>query len=163
MAPENSSSPLAEAPLPDSYDVFLSHNSRDKPVVREVDKLLRREGIRTWLDEKDILPGDVWEDELEVILGSIPVAVIFIGEHGMGRWERPETRVLLDEQAKRGVRLIPVLLPGAKEVSEHRFLGQFSWTDLRDGIAEEKLQRLVAGIRKGLARDSRGSELPGRS
>jgi hypothetical protein len=33
------------------YDVFFSHSSKDKPVVRELAKRLRQDGLRVWLDE----------------------------------------------------------------------------------------------------------------
>ena len=32
------------------YDVFLSHNSADKPAVEEVARRLVKEGIQPWLD-----------------------------------------------------------------------------------------------------------------
>jgi len=33
------------------YDVFLSHSSKDKPVVRELANRLKQDGLRVWLDE----------------------------------------------------------------------------------------------------------------
>ena len=40
------------------YDVFLSHNSKDKPVVRGLAERLRDDGLKVWLDEWIIKPGD---------------------------------------------------------------------------------------------------------
>ena len=40
------------------YDVFLSHNSQDKPRVRELAEGLRDAGLRVWFDEWVIKPGD---------------------------------------------------------------------------------------------------------
>jgi hypothetical protein len=34
-----------------TYDVFLSHNSRDKPRVRGLAEDLRAAGLRVWFDE----------------------------------------------------------------------------------------------------------------
>ncbi len=31
-----------------SYDVFLSHSAKDKPVVRAVAERLRKDGLRVW-------------------------------------------------------------------------------------------------------------------
>ncbi|MEY4352428.1 MAG: hypothetical protein RLZZ609_669 [Cyanobacteriota bacterium] len=42
---------------PFRYDVFLSHGSADKPVVRELAERLRAAGLRVWLDEWTIQPG----------------------------------------------------------------------------------------------------------
>ncbi|MGH7454367.1 MAG: toll/interleukin-1 receptor domain-containing protein [bacterium] len=41
------------------YDVFLSHSSKDKPVVRELANRLKHDGLRVWLDEWEIQPGDM--------------------------------------------------------------------------------------------------------
>jgi hypothetical protein len=41
------------------YDVFLSHSSEDKPVVRALAERLRTDGLRIWLDEWIIQPGDM--------------------------------------------------------------------------------------------------------
>jgi len=40
------------------YDVFLSHSSKDKAVVRALAERLRRDGLRVWFDEWEIQPGD---------------------------------------------------------------------------------------------------------
>jgi len=34
-----------------SYDVFLSHNAKDKPRVRRLAERLQRAGLRVWFDE----------------------------------------------------------------------------------------------------------------
>jgi nucleotide-binding universal stress UspA family protein len=41
-----------------NYDVFLSHSSKDKAVVRELAARLKKDGIRVWLDEEQIKAGD---------------------------------------------------------------------------------------------------------
>jgi hypothetical protein len=33
------------------YDVFLSYNSKDKPIVRDIAERLRRDGLKVWFDE----------------------------------------------------------------------------------------------------------------
>lgn len=42
-----------------AYDVFLSHSSKDKAVVRELAQRLKKDGQRVWLDEWVIRPGDM--------------------------------------------------------------------------------------------------------
>jgi TIR domain len=41
-----------------AYDVFLSHNSRNKPRVRKLAERLKNAGLRVWLDDWVIKPGD---------------------------------------------------------------------------------------------------------
>jgi formylglycine-generating enzyme required for sulfatase activity len=40
------------------FDVFLSHNARDKPRVRRLAERLKGAGLRVWFDEWVIRPGD---------------------------------------------------------------------------------------------------------
>ncbi len=47
-----------------TYDVFLSHSSKDKDTVREIAERLQADGLRVWFDEWEIRPG-----------GNIPVAI----------------------------------------------------------------------------------------
>jgi hypothetical protein len=36
------------------FDVFLSHNGKDKPAVRELKRRLSARGLAVWLDEDDV-------------------------------------------------------------------------------------------------------------
>ena len=40
------------------YDVFLSHNTKDKAVVRPLAERLRQDGLKVWFDEWVLKPGD---------------------------------------------------------------------------------------------------------
>ena len=46
-------------------NVFLSHNSRDKPAVRELVEALRERGLTVWLDMDELRPGMPWQPLLE--------------------------------------------------------------------------------------------------
>ena len=41
-----------------THDVFPSHSSKDKAIVRPLAERLRSDGLRVWLDEWTIKPGD---------------------------------------------------------------------------------------------------------
>ncbi|HEX2609572.1 MAG TPA: toll/interleukin-1 receptor domain-containing protein, partial [Gemmatimonadales bacterium] len=79
------------------FDVFLSHNSRDKPVVREICKTLRERGLRPWLDEEELIPGRDWQEALESILQAVPTAAVCVGGSGFGPWEDREMRAGLQQ------------------------------------------------------------------
>jgi hypothetical protein len=51
-----------------SYDVFLSHSSKDKAVVRPLAEKLRADGLRVWLDDWEIRPGDSVPAKIEEVL-----------------------------------------------------------------------------------------------
>ncbi|HSS48239.1 MAG TPA: toll/interleukin-1 receptor domain-containing protein [Thermoanaerobaculia bacterium] len=38
-----------------SFDVFLSHSSKDKPAVRKLAETLRARGLKVWLDEWELV------------------------------------------------------------------------------------------------------------
>jgi hypothetical protein len=40
------------------FDVFLSHSAKDNAVVRDVAARLQQDGVRVWLDDEQIKPGE---------------------------------------------------------------------------------------------------------
>lgn len=130
-----------------SYDVFLCHNSEDKPAVRRLRDQLVARGIRPFLDEQDLLPGDNWVDRLAGQLGSVPAVAVIIGPHGLGPVQRLEITQAIALLAHRKLRLIPVLVESAPRTLDGiPFLSSFTWVDLaKPGQGE--LERLVLAIR----------------
>lgn len=41
------------------YDVFLSHSSKDKDIVRPLAERLRADGLRVWFDEWEMQKAEV--------------------------------------------------------------------------------------------------------
>src|ERR1019366_1667770 len=54
------------------FDVFLSHSAKDKAVVRELAARLKQDGVRVWLDEEQIKPGDRIAAKIEAGLEHSP-------------------------------------------------------------------------------------------
>jgi hypothetical protein len=127
-------------------DVFLCHNSEDKPLVREISANLERLGVRTWLDNSALRPGDPWPELLEFQVQSVKSAAVFLGPHGVGKWQRVEINALLDEFVHRRCRIVPVLLPGTSDSVIPIFLRQFNWVDLRI-TGPEGMSNLASAIR----------------
>lgn len=91
-------------------DVFLCHNNRDKPRVLEIARALEAQGIRPWLDRDQINAGDPFVRELDRAIATVPSAAVFVGSHGIGRWQEIEIRALLRHSVVRKLRLIPCIL-----------------------------------------------------
>jgi hypothetical protein len=128
------------------FDVFLSHNSKDKPAVRELAEALRARGLNVWLDEWELVPGRPWEETLEEIIETTRSSAILVGKDGLGPWQDAEMRGCLAEFVKRKLPVIPVLLPGSPEMPRLPFfLKGFTWVDLREGLTAEGLDRLKWG------------------
>ena len=144
---DNASTELSASGSEAEFDVFLSHNRRDKPLVRELYKTLIAYDLRPWLDEEELVPGRPWQDALEQIIATTKTAAVLYGPAGLGPWEEPEMRACLAEFVRRKLPVIPVLLPGAPEKPDlPLFLQAFTWVDLRDGLTDEGIGKLVWGI-----------------
>jgi WD40 repeat protein len=138
------------------FDVFLSHNGLDKPVVERIAEHLRREGLRPFLDIWDLTPGGRWQRELADGLSRSRTCALFVGPHAFGEWQLEELELALVRANQRdGFRVFPVLLPGVKDPFDAQQLPPFvstrTWVDLRAGTAGRPvLQRLLNAI-KGVA------------
>jgi hypothetical protein len=130
-----------------TFHVFLSHNSKDKPSVRELKRILANAGLDCWLDEEQLVPGENWQPLLEAGIEQSQAAAVCFGPAGIGPWEDEEMQALLIKAVKRKMRVIPVLLPGAPPQPESPlFLTNRTWVDLRQSYDEANIQRLIWGI-----------------
>ncbi len=145
-----------------TYDVFLSHNSADKPAVLELAKRLKAAGVEPFLDSWHLVPGEPWQEALETAIDVSRTCAVFVGPSGFGTWENEEMRAALSRRAhNQEFRVIPVILPGAVLPARGRlpaFLSRLTWVDFRPGLDDEAaFDRLVNGIR-GLAPSDDGAE-----
>ena len=139
--------------MPEGFDVFLSHNSRDKPVVEEIAALLKTQGLTVWLDKWELRPGFPWQEGLEEGIQAARAGAVFIGVEGLGPWQEPEARAFIARSRRERIPVIPVLLPGCPESPRLTvFLDAFTWVDLREGLTEEGLARLVWAYRQEAGR-----------
>ncbi len=74
------------------YDVFLSHSSKDKDVVRAVAERLRADGLRVWFDEWEIKPGDSVPKKIDDGLEGSRMLVLCISANAFGSdWTQLES------------------------------------------------------------------------
>ncbi len=133
------------------YDVFLSHASADKPAVEHLAHKLREEGLEPCLDKWHLIPGEPWQEALEEALDQSRTCAVFLGK-AFGPWQNEEMQSALETRVRdAGFRVIPVLLPGGRELGKEelpRFLRRLTWVDFRAGLDDEDaFRRLLAGIR----------------
>jgi hypothetical protein len=131
---------------PEIFDVFLCHNSEDKPAVRELAQKLAGKTIKSWLDEEEIRPGTSWQKAIGQQIESIKSAAVFVGESGLGPWQDQEIQALLSQFVKRECPIIPVVLPSAKSKPDLPWtLGNLHWVDFR--VTDlDPLEQLIWGI-----------------
>jgi hypothetical protein len=100
------------------FDVFLCHNSEDKPAVREIAQQLIKEGIKPWLDAEQIPPGSSWQTELGEQIKCIKSAAVFVGNSGIGPWQNEEIQAFLSQFIERKCPVIPTILGSAATTPE---------------------------------------------
>jgi uncharacterized CHY-type Zn-finger protein len=128
------------------FDVFLCHNTIDKPIVKKIGEQLKEQGILPWLDEWELRPGLSWQQQLEQQLKQIKSAAVFIGKDGIGPWQQQEMYAFLRAFVKEDCPVIPVLLPYApQKPTLPKLLEDFIWVDFRLQDPDP-LQQLLWGI-----------------
>ncbi|MEH2067325.1 MAG: TIR domain-containing protein [Nostoc sp.] len=132
------------------FDVFLSHNSKDKPLVEAIANQLRQRGLNPWLDKKEIIVGKSFQDAIQEGIQQVKSGVIFISLNGLGKWQLQELRSLNSRFVNEDLPLIPVLLPGVTEIPNDPkllFLKELNWVRFVDNVDEkEPLERLIKAI-----------------
>jgi DNA-binding response OmpR family regulator len=130
-----------------NFDVFLSHNSIDKPWVIRLKKALQDRGLKVWLDRDEIRPGDIFVGALEAGLEKSKAVVLIVSPEAIASgWIKDEyaRAVSLAHQKNQPLQLIPVILRDAEIPG---FLANRSWVDFRDESSfDENLELLIWGI-----------------
>lgn len=144
IKPQRESQKVSEA----VYDVFLAHNSQDKPAVLSVAAALKRCGLHPWIDVEQIPPGRWFQDGIQAAILEVKSTAIFLGPGSLGRWQALELRAFVSQCVERQIPVIPVLLPGVNEIPPALvFLRELNWVSFdRSPDEDEALDRLVWGI-----------------
>lgn len=148
--------PFTPSPSPtrgsEGFDVFLAHNAQDKPAVRRIAGRLQAKGVSVWLDEKEIPPGQLFQDYIQKALPSAKTVVVIVGPSGLGRWQALEMRIAISRAVEVGIPVIPVFLPNAKDVrGDLPFLMEFNHVRLKSLDDDEAIDRIAWGARLGRA------------
>lgn len=127
-----------------TFDVFLSHNSKDKPRVRKLAERLRDDGVRVWYDEWEIQSGDVIFQKVEAGMEDARSLVLIMSPHAFGSdWVGLErTTVMHRDPMNKERRFIPLLLEDCDMPDTIRRLRYVDWRTESD----EEYARLVRTI-----------------
>lgn len=117
--------------MPDAFqfDVFLSHSSRDKDVVRPLAERLRADGLRVWFDEWEIKYGQSIPGQIDQGLEHSRVLVFCMSANAFGSdWAQLEryTHQFLDPLNKNR-RLLPLRLDDAPIKGTLKQARYFRW------------------------------------
>src|SRR5579872_945815 len=129
-----------------SFDVFLSYSSTDKAVVRATAERLRADGLRVWLDDWEIRPGDSIPSKIEEGLDCSRVLVLFMSAHAFDSdWAQLESGTFrFRDPLNKERRFIPLRLDDAPIKGS---LAQFLYIDWRRHDHEEAYIKLLEACR----------------
>ena len=103
--------------MPDNFafDVFLSHSSHDKAIVRPLAERLRKDGLRVWFDEWELRPGDNIPSKIEAGLEHSRVLVLCMSAQAFGSdWAQLESGTFrFRDPLNKDRRFIPLRLDDA--------------------------------------------------
>lgn len=143
------------------FDVFLCHNTADKPAVRKVAASLKKLGLKPWLDVDELPPGQPWQPLLEQQISEIRSVAVFVGKTGVRPWQSMELQAFIHEFLNRKCPVIPVVLQDAPEKPELPiFLRNYGWVDFRQS-EPEPLGQLYWGITGQKLSKKRSPQLSG--
>ena len=140
--------------MPDTftYDVFLSHSSKDKDVVRPIAEQLKADGVRVWFDEWEIKPGDSIPAKIEDGLECSRVLVFCMSANAFGSdWAQLESGTFrFRDPLNKERRFIPLRLDDAPIKGS---LAQFlyvDWVSLNPKKQYSKLLEACSPLKKAI-------------
>ncbi|HEV2974170.1 MAG TPA: toll/interleukin-1 receptor domain-containing protein [Solirubrobacteraceae bacterium] len=134
-----------------THDVFMSHDSLDKEVVRDLAICLRDRGLQVWFDEWEVRPGDSIPSKIEAGLEGSRVLLFCNSEHAVGSaWAKFELQAFQFRDPLNRERRYVVLRLDDTPLTVT--LAPFLYIDWRNGDAEE-FEKLVVACRSGDAEE----------
>ncbi|MFL6451707.1 MAG: toll/interleukin-1 receptor domain-containing protein [Bryobacteraceae bacterium] len=155
---------LVASPV-DFYSCFISYSHQDKLFARRLHETLQGRGIRCWLDEKQLLPGDSIYDHVDRGIRHWDKFLLCCSEHSLkpSSWVDKEILTALEKEdqltrqrAEKVHALIPLNLDdyiftdawnsGYRAQIRSRLAADFGWE--RDNAAfEEQVENVIRALR----------------
>jgi len=100
--------------------VFLSHSSKDRDLIRKISDELRRAGLDVWDDSIEVLPGDNWAQMTSQALEESQAMVVLLTPESIdSKWIKWDIQFALGNISYNR-RLIPVLIGDPNRFSKEQ-------------------------------------------
>jgi hypothetical protein len=133
------------SPVDYDLDVFLSYHAPQRAEVERIAYALKGRGLKPWFDGWEIAPGTEFAGEIERIMTRCRAFAVFIGAEGVGTWQQREISVAC-AAAKRGLRLVPVLLGSASAYHVPPLMKAYSHVQIGDAADSSGIEKLIWGL-----------------
>ena len=125
---------VAEAPVAamagSRAKVFVSYSRTDLAFAQMLVGALAERGFDAFLDKTDIAPGEPWKERLAGLIATADTVVFTVSPNSVASpicaWE-------LDESARRGKRIIPVVVRRIADADAPPALGRLNWVFCAEG------------------------------
>jgi L-asparaginase/Glu-tRNA(Gln) amidotransferase subunit D len=124
---------------------FLSHNWDDKPFVRRLAADLERYGVRVWIDETEIRPGESLIRKISHGIHKSQYCIAVLSSHSVGSpWVQKELELAMTLEVQgRVVKVIPVVID---ECQPPDFLTGKLLVDFRKQSYDKNLRAVLRGL-----------------
>jgi hypothetical protein len=143
MQQDDQADAQAAAQFDAEFDVFLSHSSHDKAIVRALALRMRADGLRVWFDEWEIKVGDSIFSAIEAGLAQSKFLILCMSAHATASdWTQLESHTIrFRDPLNKKHRFIPLRLDDKEPQGT---LAQFSYVDWQQATDHQYYRLLSA-------------------
>jgi signal recognition particle subunit SEC65 len=127
--------------------VFISHSNKDTLIARQLAHRLSEAGLKVWIPEDKILPGDNWAKKIGQALEESDLMVVLVTPQAFeSEWLKEEIQYALTAGRYKG-RLIPVFFGSESESASDVpwILRKLNAVQLKEG--NEDWQQVIDKVR----------------
>jgi len=127
-----------------SYQVFISHSSKDKGVAGAACAALERQGIRCWVAPRDVLPGLEYGEAIVDAIAACQIVVLIFSRQAN---ESPQVRREIERSVSRGKTILPFRIEDALPVGAMEYaLSNTHFMDAFESPVERHLPTLCRAV-----------------
>jgi hypothetical protein len=139
---------FGEPDITDSFTVFLSHSSKDKPYVDSAFDSLHKAGVRAWYDRYEIEPGDSITAKINQGLDSAHAGLLFMSDSFLSKeagWPMQEANYFFQQRIRESTKKFIVINLGVSIDRLPPLLRDYLYID---GVAPDAHQRIVEAVQR---------------